>query len=776
MFQFFILSHIRSKKMNHCLIKKHCLIKVGKYVYCTKCGQRITQDTYNCNKHKKICHFSKKDCSNFIIPKQDFFYEFSIKNEKLYFYVYQLSPILTATDDSILSSKYSPIFIAWFDKPTASFREWGRFHVNTWFDTYLDNNRMICLNQENPKAIISSLFPEFTSQNTFSDLLSYTPNQVCPLNKIAPLQTTENGVVFDSCYFNTNVYHYAYLFQIQSEKLHFYVYDVKYKKSLRAWNRPIFHAIFEKNSNQITQDGIKTLDEWFDEMDNSSYFFCLNRTPVKTVFHQMYPCIFDFSDFRMFLKLYRNKRFIQPQKEITALIRKPLSFEQCHYLNQNLNSIWIDLITLEEKLYLHLILHINDSFSHIVLSDDSCIVSPNETVLKSKNWFCDFNMRAVLLTMNHIQYVTEEIFQFYDAYPQLHIKSYLKSGGIQPLLVLLIPYFHTGLELLAKSGLGDLADCLFYQKFLIGDYINYNPYANNHKEMFGIPFSLLCRIEECRKKYDGNNHMNTTNYINYIRALQFWYHEFPQILDFPVYHESYLHFLSDYSTNIRYSNYYYSEVPSPYYSLLHTTNQSLEDVFLTARYLNQAENGSFNFYEKYVSYLNKYVYVHKYIKDTPYKKRPKNFKEMNKKLYDCYETLKLDEKYPDFLSRVNSPKYLALSSESIGESGALENYLIVTPKKPSELTQEGISLHNCVGSYISMVSKGTCIILFLREKTNPQKSFAAIELSGNAKYLKQLKTINNRRVCDEAQEYVKKWCECKGIKIKTSDISLKDKK
>lgn len=60
------------------------------------------------------------------------------------------------------------------------------------------------------------------------------------------------------------------------------------------------------------------------------------------------------------------------------------------------------------------------------------------------------------------------------------------------------------------------------------------------------------------------------------------------------------------------------------------------------------------------------------------------------------------------------------------EQGGLE---VILPTHPTDLTKEGNENHNCVGGYINNVISGRCIIVFVRKKDNPTKSYITCEIN-----------------------------------------------
>lgn len=104
----------------------------------------------------------------------------------------------------------------------------------------------------------------------------------------------------------------------------------------------------------------------------------------------------------------------------------------------------------------------------------------------------------------------------------------------------------------------------------------------------------------------------------------------------------------------------------------------------------------------------------------------------------------------------------ALASNSVTlPKTAIENYCYVIPHTQQDFTQEGQQQHNCVAGYFSRVKRGECIIFFVREKNNPEKSFVTAEIRN--KKLGQVMYSNNRPVPTDSLVY--QYCKfiCKTI-------------
>lgn len=94
----------------------------------------------------------------------------------------------------------------------------------------------------------------------------------------------------------------------------------------------------------------------------------------------------------------------------------------------------------------------------------------------------------------------------------------------------------------------------------------------------------------------------------------------------------------------------------------------------------------------------------------------------------------------------------------VGVPKLLKDYVIVFPSCTKDFVNEGNMQHNCVASYASRVSRGDCVIFFVRERSNPAKSYITAECRRNG--LGQFYMSNNRYVVDSDMlsfgEYVAK--------------------
>ena len=80
---------------------------------------------------------------------------------------------------------------------------------------------------------------------------------------------------------------------------------------------------------------------------------------------------------------------------------------------------------------------------------------------------------------------------------------------------------------------------------------------------------------------------------------------------------------------------------------------------------------------------------------------------------------------------------------------------IVCPAIPDDVVKEGHALHHCVGGYIDRVADHECVILFLRQCSDPEKSFYTIEIRGSQTV--QMRGVRNCATTPEVDKFIKSW-------------------
>jgi len=72
------------------------------------------------------------------------------------------------------------------------------------------------------------------------------------------------------------------------------------------------------------------------------------------------------------------------------------------------------------------------------------------------------------------------------------------------------------------------------------------------------------------------------------------------------------------------------------------------------------------------------------------------------------------------------------------------------PANADEIRKEGEQLHHCVGTYVNRVANGETVILFIRKKDNPDKSWFTLEWQGK---IIQCRGKNNCSMTEEVREF-----------------------
>jgi hypothetical protein len=105
-----------------------------------------------------------------------------------------------------------------------------------------------------------------------------------------------------------------------------------------------------------------------------------------------------------------------------------------------------------------------------------------------------------------------------------------------------------------------------------------------------------------------------------------------------------------------------------------------------------------------------------------------------------------------------------------------DEFLIRLPVKLSEIIREGSNLNHCVGGYVDRHATGSTTILFLRKKSDKDKSFYTIECYGTDPKkgitVNQIHGQSNKWLGNnpEAVPFVLRWLRDKGIKCRDEII------
>lgn len=103
-----------------------------------------------------------------------------------------------------------------------------------------------------------------------------------------------------------------------------------------------------------------------------------------------------------------------------------------------------------------------------------------------------------------------------------------------------------------------------------------------------------------------------------------------------------------------------------------------------------------------------------------------------------------------------------------------DQFIIRLPKDANEIAQEGGTQHICIGGYVSRHSMGDTNLFFLRQKSEPNKPFYAIEM-GNSNNIVQIHGFGNKWLGNnpEAIPTVIRWLRKHGIKCSNEILTCK---
>lgn len=153
-------------------------------------------------------------------------------------------------------------------------------------------------------------------------------------------------------------------------------------------------------------------------------------------------------------------------------------------------------------------------------------------------------------------------------------------------------------------------------------------------------------------------------------------------------------------------------------------------------------------------------------------------KDINKMCSDM--EIKINEKYPKSLKKDHDITRLnyKINSDSITEKVfekivnnnlysklkyKSSEYIVLTPKKPSDLIKEGDSLSHCVSSYIKDVCDERCGIYFIRKIETQDEALLTVEVRNDK--IVQVKGKFNRYPTNEEKGFINSWATNKKLKI-----------
>lgn len=395
----------------------------------------------------------------------------------------------------------------------------------------------------------------------------------------------------------------------------------------------------------------------------------------------------------------------------------------------------------------------------------------------------------------------EEIFENlsrYDAaHPQAGLAAYLErykqmrdsSCCFEPIqmnfLIPLFAQYHKGLELLVKAELYHLAKTMFLcdseeDPLLTMDQGTYS----NLKEWLGVSHNILKKLnqilkddsdhdDQFRKQFAGKGWWRVTgrsrNTYRPLTNQEF----FARLADIADYNSEYLNLPAFTPTVLQ----FFMENHLIHHKPLHgdyrvsrrisgVARMTDQQVLKVIRYIAELPGSEARDYMCYLDYCGKCKGLA--VKDYPFGLRPKNILHAVAKALDMYEGLYGTELSKHFRYRTKAAAYQFLKSDK-DEDDSANNYCVIVPEEAEDLVRESDSLGHCVQDYCEAVANGSTYILFLRRADKPDKPFVTMEVTKRYR-LVQVKARENNAAPLEAQKYVRRWAEQKGLKIDTDDL------
>lgn len=101
-----------------------------------------------------------------------------------------------------------------------------------------------------------------------------------------------------------------------------------------------------------------------------------------------------------------------------------------------------------------------------------------------------------------------------------------------------------------------------------------------------------------------------------------------------------------------------------------------------------------------------------------------------------------------------------------------EKYIMIEPKKPADVYDEGIVLNHCVGSYCNdiIAARGSMRIYFMRPRRFPNHNLVTVQMNRLAAtgeyYISEAAGKANRKITAEEDEYLQYWIKAYNMRIK----------
>lgn len=164
-------------------------------------------------------------------------------------------------------------------------------------------------------------------------------------------------------------------------------------------------------------------------------------------------------------------------------------------------------------------------------------------------------------------------------------------------------------------------------------------------------------------------------------------------------------------------------------------------------------------YSESLRIWNDYLYMMRDLKMTGETIKKELFPSSLKKAHDV-----LTFAYNNISKEANAEKFAECIKNALKLEYSFGDYIVKAPTSPEDLIQEGIALNHSVASHIESVADKKELILFIREKANPDKAFFTVQVDKNI--ISEVSGQSNHPVNDaRLKEFIEKWAERKHLKI-----------
>ena len=108
-----------------------------------------------------------------------------------------------------------------------------------------------------------------------------------------------------------------------------------------------------------------------------------------------------------------------------------------------------------------------------------------------------------------------------------------------------------------------------------------------------------------------------------------------------------------------------------------------------------------------------------------------------------------------YKQKIDEEKFACQCENASAYEGKCGEYVFIAPKSKEDFIDEAVQQSNCLASYIDRFTEGRCIILFMRNKKKPDRSFVTIEIIDGK--VTQCRMARNVSPAPEIIEIVRKW-------------------